>query len=793
MSNNKQQNSNVKSKNLFSAYKELDDFIQISLDKYHFVDPAKQLYDSTGFSANAIVSHKSAIPDLVIYNKKFNKNECFYDADSSIINLFPRLKYILKAKPLNYPPSSNNSSQNVINKEKFTSANSYLKSVYSETDNKSSANSNLNKQNNNNIEIKKEEFYGEKLNSNNLNGMNNGNNIANHKDKKFDDFEEDPEWGDIDVNDLKNTKVQFKFLPAPKKEDNSSSIKKTTSNQQQEELLRNNNLEEVGDKSLEKIQYNHTNFNNNSNANFESKDNQNKYNKSISGNNQIIHTFDKNSLFSEDFSMQNLNNNRNFALNNNTLNQQRRGSKNFSPNNNISNIPTYKLKQGDSIKTDLTEQNNLIRAMSSGKELFSVFDSSPSNNKFPQNSNYFNDNKGEKFNQAHEMQMMQNHIINNSGNLLNKFINPNSNFERHQQLEEEIQNFNFSKSNNVNDSNNLSNQSIRNQNNINSIINNRTNFQSNNTNHNLLNPNTISNYYNEAESSQKPIPPFLEDPVFIVTKNLFNAGWLLMNQQNKILASFNSVELLGFLEEEVKSGNNLREFCLSDHQTDMYFNPMQLYEVLKESIPRILETVKKQKEPLLRENNFSNNKYNDHNYDGTNNNINNSNYGLRNNNFTKQTNHHYGNKFDNTRVTFDTSLNSDKRNFNNYNNNFNNRNSENTNFNYNINSNNYQKNSASDLNINNNYNKYNTNFNDNNSNLNQSPLNKNINAQFTYNNNADSNNIGNFSKSSKDLVTDLSNVGINASRIPLAQDFSNLNYAQLFNTSLSTDNNKTMK
>jgi hypothetical protein len=364
---------------------------------------------------------------------------------------------------------------------------------------------------------------------------------------------------------------------------------------------------------------------------------------------------------------------------------------------------------------------------------------------------------------------MQNHIINNSGNLINKLINPKVLLNK----EEETQNFN--QNNNQNLIPYLGTRNVR----QNKIDNFQTGFNNLNT---VSNPN-IGNYYDESVSSQKPIPPFLEDPVFIVTKNLFNSGWLLMNQQNKILASFNSLELLGFLEEEVKTGNNLREFCLSDHQTDMYFNPMQLYEILKESIPRIMETVKKQRGPINKgydqqiSNNFNNSNF-------SNNNLNN--FGQRGQgNFSKNPNQ-YGNKFDISGVTFDTTLNSDlpSRNF-----------TENNKFKQNYNA-------YSENNLNSNF-RNNMNMGVNrqdsdrtNNTLNQQPLNMNINMHFIKNDiNLNNFNVENKdpSKSSKDVINDLNNVGINASQIPVSQDYSNINYSELFNTSLSSDFKKSKK
>ena len=68
----------------------LDEFIQKCLDNFKFVEPKQKLYESTGEDKNIIISHKSTIPDLVIWNKTFNKNNCFVGANTNIENKFPR-------------------------------------------------------------------------------------------------------------------------------------------------------------------------------------------------------------------------------------------------------------------------------------------------------------------------------------------------------------------------------------------------------------------------------------------------------------------------------------------------------------------------------------------------------------------------------------------------------------------------------------------------------------------------------------------------------------------------------
>ena len=56
-------------------FKESDLFIQSSLDKYFYVESWKKLYELTGKLHKDIISDKSIIPDLIIYNKTFNKSD----------------------------------------------------------------------------------------------------------------------------------------------------------------------------------------------------------------------------------------------------------------------------------------------------------------------------------------------------------------------------------------------------------------------------------------------------------------------------------------------------------------------------------------------------------------------------------------------------------------------------------------------------------------------------------------------------------------------------------------------
>ena len=74
----------------------MDDFIQNCLDKFKFIDPLQTFYDKTGKDKDLIISHKSTIPDLVIWNKTFNKNECFEGANLENNRDFPRYRFYLR-------------------------------------------------------------------------------------------------------------------------------------------------------------------------------------------------------------------------------------------------------------------------------------------------------------------------------------------------------------------------------------------------------------------------------------------------------------------------------------------------------------------------------------------------------------------------------------------------------------------------------------------------------------------------------------------------------------------------
>ena len=54
-----------------------DSFIQTALDKYYFTQEIPKLDESGEKFHDYILNEESQIPDLIIYNKPFNKNDCY--------------------------------------------------------------------------------------------------------------------------------------------------------------------------------------------------------------------------------------------------------------------------------------------------------------------------------------------------------------------------------------------------------------------------------------------------------------------------------------------------------------------------------------------------------------------------------------------------------------------------------------------------------------------------------------------------------------------------------------------
>ena len=147
----------------------LDYFIQNCLNKFKFVDPLQSFYDNTGKDKDLIISHKSTIPDLVIWNKTFNKNECFEDANLNKESPFPRYRFYLR-----------------LNKDKDKKFNKDKEKKGKKNNKKKNKNKNLNNNENNDNDNDNDNYNGNnnEANEKNLVKEMNNLNINTEDDKK---------------------------------------------------------------------------------------------------------------------------------------------------------------------------------------------------------------------------------------------------------------------------------------------------------------------------------------------------------------------------------------------------------------------------------------------------------------------------------------------------------------------------------------------------------------------------------------------------------------------------------
>ena len=265
----------------FSKFKELDNFIQNSLDKYFSVQPWDKLYERTGTLHREIISNKSTIPDLIIYNKTFNKANCFYDMNpnSKYFLKFPRMRFILRPKiKKEYNPSC------TYGKEGEISVNFSLKKNEDEIDYSKKINEEEKKEN---ILQKKipenDKFVDELISSHDIKknqnleeknfvkiekNMETLKNIPEKKNKyENEDEDDDPEWADDDVTEYKNNKVIFQSIPVD--------IEKKMISEMNDIKINDNENENVGLEENENIENNDVLKNKNENNN-EKKENKNE-------------------------------------------------------------------------------------------------------------------------------------------------------------------------------------------------------------------------------------------------------------------------------------------------------------------------------------------------------------------------------------------------------------------------------------------------------------------------------------------------------------------------------------
>ena len=589
---------NYRNKGHFTKFRELDDFIQNSLDKYFFVEPWKKLYDNTSIFSKYIISNKSTIPDLIIFNKTFNKNDCFYGANRNYFNKFPRLRFILRPRYKKFynPCDTIGNDDEIYKKIKNLSEekklrdnlnndsntqNKYMKPLKKyipeevledglilsklspdnifETNNNNTNKDNLNNNNNKNNNLIKNEEINKNENNKKENNLNLDNQIFENKiplnkekktnEEQYDD-EDEPEWENDDVTNY-TTRVKFQEIPQDLKEKAEKEIDK----REKIDVYNNNVLQTLN----EPIKENNNENNNNNNNNV--KEEVIKFDEKKEGNifeelENFLKSDEKNTNDNKNNFFDNYNNNdsnNKYQINNNNFNKNKK--KNYY-NNNVNNINQNLKLQNMQLRYQIQQQQAQQAQL---QQLY-----------YLQQQQYLN---------YIQMQNIQNQMMNGL------YVN-NPNYYQKNPMINMNMNMNFNLNNNQNVKN------LENNNNINNNVNNDDNNEEEDP---MMNDFTTDiKYYNPTV--------FLENPALIVKKNLIEKNWFLM-RDGKILGNYNSEELLFLLDEKIKEGNNFNNISISDYQTDVVFQPKILYEILKEHVSKIK---KKYLESKLNQTNNSN-------------------------------------------------------------------------------------------------------------------------------------------------------------------------------------------
>ena len=196
---------NFKNKITSKHLTHLDNFIQQCLDNFKFIDPKQEFYDATGNEKDLIISHKSTIPDLVIWNKKFNKNDCFEESNSKKMNPFPRFQFYLRIKS-NKDKDKKKEKKN--EKEKNNQNNKTKKEKESKKNKKKQDKKNNNHNGNNNNSSSSNNIISPSTNNNvvntNENNNNNNMNFSSKSEKKIFDLSE------LDINKVKEYNPRHK-------------------------------------------------------------------------------------------------------------------------------------------------------------------------------------------------------------------------------------------------------------------------------------------------------------------------------------------------------------------------------------------------------------------------------------------------------------------------------------------------------------------------------------------------------------------------------------------------------
>ena len=519
-----------------------DEWIQLLLNNYKYYDEKKEFDENTGDDVDLVISHKPIIPDLVIYNKTFNKNNCFLEGNTKERNNFPRKQFFIRFTEKD-KEQLKKFNINRKNKEKEKK----IENNYTTQD--------LKKDNNN-------------YNNNNLNEKENENEVT-QKDEKNKNEEINK---NIDKNgeQIKEEKEKTEEIGDEKEIDSEEEEKNSEEKEEEDEENNNNDIESnEEEKNEEKKNVNINGIQNNddgiSNLSTVSKEfyefYPKNYNKNINQkNNNMNNNNNNNNNLNNSLNNNNMNNNLNNKPNNNNMNNN---MNNINPNfdfNQFNNLDNISLSEEISQKGDISLDSSLLNNVNN---LMDTTNSQIGNESFiNKNPNQFN-------------------LL--GANNLNNFGFPNNNNMNNNDLKLKLllmqQQNNNNQFNQLNQNNNIFNLLNGNQNYMNNL-----NMLNNNGN-NGFSFNPLQNNYNLN----------LQDNILRLTLDCMdNKGWNIFSQDGNFINEFTSLELFQYLTEKIVGNIKLDNLYISNKNLKERITGGLMYMKLLEALPSAYQIMENQ-------------------------------------------------------------------------------------------------------------------------------------------------------------------------------------------------------
>ena len=596
-----------------------DDFIQSALDKYNFTPEIPKLDESAEKFHDYILNEESQIPDLIIYNKTFNKNDCFSGKFYFGFNKFPRKKFVLNAQNGKKDEENNNLEEKTNNTEAIINVGN--------KEDKESMKDNKDNDNKKDKNIQENEVKNEITNSmenNEIKEEENKNKEEKEKPKKkvrkkkekeqtekanseplIKHEEKDEEKKESDNKVEKPKKKIRKKKEKINNEENIEISKEKNEEEKPQEKEQNKVIKRPKKKRMKKSEDENKDIINNKQLedkkeNQENKDNQKEPEDNIKSKPKKFSNleFVVESRSNQD-NVININEGKNPKDNKKNIKpiysiQEEHTSLCFVSENNINNVEDKKednQEQETNVKDKIIEpeKENIIKPEIIQKEDDNKDKSKDINeNKIQEENEQKNvniDNIENEQNKDIEKREDNNPIMNNIQNPINIEDGPK-------------------------DSQNPKNNNIPTQQTMPMMfppamgmfpMNNQINFQAQNKLTQPMQPFLGFNQLDEAEDDDEPDPildddatdlntistfALMENTALIVKKNLVDKKWFLM-RGDKVLGNYNSEQLLYFLTSQIQKGNKFEDMSINDHTTDLHFKPSILYDTLRKYVPKL--------------------------------------------------------------------------------------------------------------------------------------------------------------------------------------------------------------